>query len=111
MAVEALDRHIEVTPGIAGGKPRIAGRRITVRDIVIWHERLGKSADEIATECDLTLSDVYAALTISTTAPRSTTPWKKLTPLHRLCVSVRPPSSHGSFGRSYMGRRIRLYTR
>ena len=31
-------------------------------NIVIWHERLGKSADEIATEYDLTLADVYAAL-------------------------------------------------
>ena len=41
---------------------RITGHRITVANIVIWHERLGKSADEIATEYDLTLSDVYAAL-------------------------------------------------
>ena len=27
-----------------------------------WHERLGKGADEIAAEYDLTLADVYAAL-------------------------------------------------
>ena len=33
-----------------------------VHDIAIWHERLGRSADEIATEYDLTLADVYAAL-------------------------------------------------
>jgi len=33
-----------------------------VRNIVIWHERMGRSADEIATEYDLTLADVYAAL-------------------------------------------------
>jgi uncharacterized protein (DUF433 family) len=50
------------TPGVCGGKPRIAGRRITVANIAIWHERLGKSADDIATEYDLNLSDVYAAL-------------------------------------------------
>ena len=62
MAVQTLDDHIEVTPGIASGKPRIAGRRITVQNIVIWHERLGRGADEIATEYDLQLSDVYAAL-------------------------------------------------
>ena len=62
MATETLDGHIEVTPGVAGGKPRIAGHRITVQDIVIWHERLGHSADEIASEYNLTLSDVYAAL-------------------------------------------------
>jgi len=62
MAVQTLDDHIEVTPGVAGGKPRIAGRRITVQHIAIWHERLGMGADEIATEHDLQLSDVYAAL-------------------------------------------------
>ena len=57
-----LDQHITMTHGIAGGKPRIAGHRITVQHIVIWHDRMGKSADEIATEYDLSLSDVYAAL-------------------------------------------------
>lgn len=57
-----LDQHIEITPDIAGGKPRIAGHRITVQNIVIWHEWMGLSADEIAAEYDLTLSEVYAAL-------------------------------------------------
>jgi uncharacterized protein (DUF433 family) len=42
--------HIEITEGICGGKPRIAGHRITVQDIVIWHERMGRSAEEIAVE-------------------------------------------------------------
>ena len=58
-----MDEHIEITPCVAGGKPRIAGRRITVQNVVIWHERMGKSADEIAAEYDLELADVYAALT------------------------------------------------
>ncbi len=62
MGLEKLITHIEATPGVAGGKPRIAGRRITVRDIVIWHERLGIGPDEIATEHDLSLADVHAAL-------------------------------------------------
>jgi uncharacterized protein (DUF433 family) len=63
MAVEAvLDRHIAITPDIAGGKPHVVGHRITVQNIVIWHERMGLSADEIATEYNLTLADVYAAL-------------------------------------------------
>ncbi len=62
MAMKSLDDHIEITPGICSGKPRIAGHRITVVHIAIWHERLGKCADEIATEYDLTLADVYAAL-------------------------------------------------
>jgi uncharacterized protein (DUF433 family) len=62
VALKSLDQHIEVTPGVAGAKPRIAGHRITVQNIVIWHERLGRSADEIAADYDLTLADVYAAL-------------------------------------------------
>jgi uncharacterized protein (DUF433 family) len=62
MSSKALDDHIQSTPETAGGKPRIRGRRITVQDIALWHERCGKSADEIAAEYDLTLADVYAAL-------------------------------------------------
>ena len=62
MLTKTLDEHIEITKGINGGKPRIAGHRITVQNIAIWHESLGRSADEIAVEYDLTLADVYAAL-------------------------------------------------
>src|SRR5438105_1997502 len=62
MSSRTLDEHIVLTPDTAGGRPRIHGRRITVQDIAIWHERLGKSADEIAAEYDLTLADVHAAL-------------------------------------------------
>ncbi|MDN5849433.1 MAG: DUF433 domain-containing protein [Nitrococcus sp.] len=62
MLTKTLDQHIEMSLDIAGGKPRIAGHRITVRDIVIWHERLGKGVDEIASEYGLTLADVHAAL-------------------------------------------------
>ena len=61
MATTVID-HIERTPGIAGGKPRIAGHRITVETIAIWHERMGRSADEIASESGLTLAEIYAAL-------------------------------------------------
>ncbi|TAN20758.1 MAG: DUF433 domain-containing protein [Chitinophagaceae bacterium] len=63
MVIQTLNGHIETTPGINGGKARISGRRITVQNIAIWHERLGMSADEIATEYSLNLSEVYAALT------------------------------------------------
>lgn len=62
MGTKTLDRHIERTPDVLGGKPRIAGRRISVEQIVIWHEWMARSADEIATEYDLTLADIYAAL-------------------------------------------------
>ena len=57
-----LDKRIEIKPGIKGGKPCIAGRRISVQDIVIWHERLGMSADQIAEEHDLLLTDLYLSL-------------------------------------------------
>ena len=58
-----IAKHIESTPGVCGGRPRIAGTRIRVQDIVIWHERLGYSPDEIVSHYpQLTLADVYAAL-------------------------------------------------
>ena len=62
MPTESLDQRIIRTPDICGGKPRIAGHRITVQNIAIWHDRLGWSADEIASEYDLELADIYAAL-------------------------------------------------
>jgi len=55
--------HIAISEDVAGGKPRIAGHRITVQHIVIWHERMGLSADEIASNQGLTLAEIYAALT------------------------------------------------
>ena len=58
-----IAQHIEITPGVCGGKPRIAGHRIRVQDIVIWHERLGYSPDEIVSKYpQLTMGDVHAAL-------------------------------------------------
>ena len=62
MNIPVLDKYIDITPGIVGGKPRIAGRRISVQNIVIWHERLGKSVDEISTEYSLSLAEIHAAL-------------------------------------------------
>ncbi len=40
---------IEVTTGVCGGKPRIAGQRIRVRDVVLWHDsmRMSPSAWEV----------------------------------------------------------------
>jgi uncharacterized protein (DUF433 family) len=56
--------HVKITPGIGGGKPHIAGQRIRVMDIVLWHNKLGWSPDEIVSQFpQLTLADVYAALT------------------------------------------------
>ena len=54
--------HIEITPGVCGGKPRIAGHRIRVQDIAIWTEE-GRSPDEIAADFpQLSLGEIYAAL-------------------------------------------------
>lgn len=55
--------HIAISEDVAGRKPRIAGHRITVQHIVIWHERIGLSADEIASNHGLSLAEIYAALT------------------------------------------------
>ncbi|MGH2442573.1 MAG: DUF433 domain-containing protein, partial [Chloroflexota bacterium] len=60
--MDTIPAHIEATQGIANGKPRISGHRITVQAVAIWHERLAKSADEIASDYGLSLADVYAAL-------------------------------------------------
>lgn len=62
MVAPVIDRHIEVTPGIAGGKPHITGHRITVQNIALWHEYMSMSADEISSKYGLTLAEVYAAL-------------------------------------------------
>jgi len=62
MTTQSLDRHIVATPGTLGGKARIAGRRISVEDIAIWHAKLGKTVDEICVEYDLSLAEVHAAL-------------------------------------------------
>ena len=51
------------TPGTCGGKPRLAGHRITVKHVVLDHQRGGMSPDEIVSAYpSLSLADVYAAL-------------------------------------------------
>ncbi|HKP13852.1 MAG TPA: DUF433 domain-containing protein [Blastocatellia bacterium] len=58
-----ITERITKTPGVCGGKACIAGHRVRVMDIVIRHEFLGLSADEIVAQLpSITLGDVYAAL-------------------------------------------------
>ena len=58
-----IAEHIVCTPGTCGGKPRIAGHRIRVQDIVVWHEMQGQTLEEIVTDFpQLSLADVHAAL-------------------------------------------------
>ena len=60
--MESLGPRIVATPGISGGKPRLAGHRITVANIAVWRENLGMSVGEIAAGYGLTLDEVRAAL-------------------------------------------------
>jgi uncharacterized protein (DUF433 family) len=55
--------QIVSTQGTCGGKPRIAGTRIRVQDVVAWYEDQRRTPEEIAEAFpQLTLADVYAAL-------------------------------------------------
>ena len=58
-----LNQHIVSTPDMLGGSPHIAGHRIRVMDIVLWHEKRGFSPDQIVDLFPgISLADVYAAL-------------------------------------------------
>jgi uncharacterized protein (DUF433 family) len=55
--------HIEINEQKCGGRPCIAGTRIRVQDIYVWHELQGQTPEEIVTDFkQLTLADVHAAL-------------------------------------------------
>ena len=61
--IDAVHGHIEIVEAPGGPKARIAGHRIRVQDVVIWHERLGMSVDEIVDAYPtITMADVHAAL-------------------------------------------------
>lgn len=47
---------------VRGGKPRIAGTRITVADIASMYLQMGQSLDLIAGKYHLPLASVYAAM-------------------------------------------------
>ncbi len=58
----ALDTLLVSSPDVCGGRLRIEGTRITLRQIVTLYKR-GSSPEEIADEYPhLTLAQVYAAL-------------------------------------------------
>ncbi|MGK7904829.1 MAG: DUF433 domain-containing protein [Hormoscilla sp.] len=50
------------TPGTCGGRPRIAGHRITVHNIVIDFQAGMKPEEIVSERSQLTLAQVYAAL-------------------------------------------------
>ena len=49
-------------PKVRGGKPVIAGTGLRVSDIAAWHTFGGHSAEELAVDFDLSMAQVYAAL-------------------------------------------------
>ena len=57
-----IDRYLECTPGVCGGKPRLAGHRITIADVIIMHLRMGMSLEEIAGKYQLLLASLHAAM-------------------------------------------------
>ncbi|CAC5341451.1 MULTISPECIES: DUF433 domain-containing protein [Planktothrix] len=58
-----ITEHIEITPGVLGGKPCISGHRIAVEYIAEMYLKMGISIEEIAGKYDLPLASVHAAMT------------------------------------------------
>ena len=54
--------HIEMSAEICGGKPHVAGRRITVQNIVVLHVLHRWTIEDIAAELELTPGQIHAAL-------------------------------------------------
>jgi len=61
MAIQNIT-HIDITPRVLGGRPRIAERRISVADIALLHLHSGWSVDKIGEQLNLTPGQIYAAL-------------------------------------------------
>ena len=59
---QGMSDRIVSTPGTLGGKPRIAGHRIAVQHVAIWHHQMGMSVATIAEKWELDEADVMAAL-------------------------------------------------
>ena len=65
MAIASIDiaTLIVQSPSIVGGRPRIAGIRVSVQRIAAWY-KMGLNAEEICDRFEtLTLAQIYAALT------------------------------------------------
>lgn len=57
-----ITEHIEITPGVLGGKPRIAGHRIAVAQIAQMYLKMGESIEDIARDYNLSPASVHAAM-------------------------------------------------
>ena len=57
------NQRIIKTAEVCGGRARIAGHRVRVQDIVIWHEHQAMTPDQIVSNVPtITLADVHTAL-------------------------------------------------
>lgn len=63
-ATEVVDIGTMITssPEIRGGRPRVAGTGMTVMRIAGWY-KLGFTPEEISRKIELSLAQIYAALT------------------------------------------------
>ena len=60
---KSTEDRITRSPEVCGGKACIAGHRVRVLDVVVWHEHQGMTPDEIVSHFPaITLADVHAAL-------------------------------------------------
>ena len=60
---KSTEDRITRSPEVCGGKACIAGHRVRVLDVVVWHEHQGMTPDEIVSHIPtITLADVHAAL-------------------------------------------------
>ena len=57
-----LDRYIEATPDVRGGRPRIAGTGFTIADLAVRHMEMGQPLEEIARKFRLPLAAAYAGI-------------------------------------------------
>lgn len=60
--IRSLDAYIATTPDALGGRPRIAGTRISVAQIAIAHLRAEQSVSMLAEDYDLSPAQIHAAL-------------------------------------------------
>lgn len=58
-----VTEHIISSPHVRGGKPVVAGTRMTVADVALMYLRLGLTLPEIAGKYNIPMAGLYAAMT------------------------------------------------
>jgi len=58
----SIDQYVVSSSDVKGGRPVIAGTRISIADLVIMHLRMGQSLEEIGATYDLPLAAVHAGM-------------------------------------------------